>query len=143
MPNTTSRAKNIGIGELSKRTGVHIETIRYYERSGVMPKPPRTEGGQRTYDETFVRRLAFVSRSRQLGFSLEEIRSLLGLVDEHEYTCADVRELTLKHAAEARRKIADLKKLERTLKDMAAQCHGDRVPDCPIVDALFDGARTQ
>jgi len=143
MPNTTSRAENIGIGELSKRTGVHIETIRYYERSGVMPKPPRSEGGQRTYDETFVRRLAFVSRSRQLGFSLDEIRSLLGLVDEHEYTCADVRELTLKHAAEARRKISDLKKLERTLKDMAAQCHGDRVPDCPIVDALFDGARTQ
>lgn len=139
MPNTTSRAETIGIGELSKRTGVHIETIRYYERSGVMPKPPRSEGGQRTYDETFVRRLAFVSRSRQLGFSLDEIRSLLGLVDEHEYTCADVRELTLKHATEARRKIADLKKLERTLKDMAAQCHGDRVPDCPIVDALFDG----
>lgn len=143
MPNTTSRTMSIGIGELSKRTGVHIETIRYYERSGVIPKPPRTEGGQRTYDETFVRRLAFVSRSRQLGFSLDEIRSLLGLVDEHEYTCADVREFTLKHAAEARRKIADLKKLERTLKDMAAQCHGDRVPDCPIVDALFDGARSQ
>lgn len=139
MPNTTSRAKGIGIGELSKRTGVHIETIRYYERSGVMPKPPRSESGQRIYDETFVRRLSFVSRSRQLGFSLDEIRSLLGLVDEHEYTCADVRELTLKHAAEARRKIADLKKLERTLKDMAAQCHGERVPDCPIVDALFDG----
>ena len=76
MPNTTSRA-GIGIGELSKRTGVHIETIRYYERSSVMPKPPRTEGGHRAYDETFVRRLAFVSRSRQLGFTLEEIRSLL------------------------------------------------------------------
>ena len=143
MQNTTSRAKGIGIGELSIRTGVHIETIRYYERSGVMPKPPRTEGGQRTYDETFVRRLAFISRSRQLGFSLEEIRSLLGLVDEHEYTCADVRELTLKHAAETRRKISDLKKLERTLKDMASQCHGDRVPDCPIVDALFEGAKTK
>lgn len=138
MPNTNSRADGIGIGELSKRTGVHIETIRYYERSGVMPKPPRTEGGHRAYDETFVRRLAFVSRSRQLGFSLREIRSLLGLVDEKEYTCADVRELTLRHAAEARRKIADLRKLERTLKDMAARCHGDRLPDCPIVDALFD-----
>lgn len=143
MPNTNLRAMGIGIGELSKRTGVHIETIRYYERCGVMPKPPRTEGGQRTYDETYVRRLAFVSRSRQLGFSLDEIRSLLGLVDEHEHTCADVRELTLKHAAEARRKIADLKKLERTLKNMAAQCHGDRVPYCPIVDALFDGAKTK
>jgi MerR family mercuric resistance operon transcriptional regulator len=102
-----------------------------------MPRPPRTGGGHRAYTQDFVKRLAFVSRSRQLGFSLEEIRSLLGLVDEHEYTCADVRELTLRHAAEARRKIADLKKLERTLKEMAAQCHGDRIPDCPIVDALF------
>ena len=141
MSNTTSRANEISIGELSTRTGVNIETIRYYERSGVMPRPPRTAGGRRTYDETFVKRLFFVSRSRQLGFSLDEIRSLLGLVDEHEYTCADVRELTLRHAAEARRKIADLRKLERTLKDMAAQCHGDRVPDCPIVDALFDGSQ--
>lgn len=139
MSNTNSRANEITIGELSVRTGVKIETIRYYERIGVMPRPPRTFGGHRTYDQTFVKRLSFVSRSRQLGFSLDEIRSLLGLVDEHEYTCADVRELTLRHAAEARRKIADLRKLERTLKDMAAQCHGDRGPDCPIVDALFDG----
>ncbi|MGI9422847.1 MAG: MerR family transcriptional regulator [Hyphomicrobiaceae bacterium] len=126
------------IGVLSDLTGVNVETIRYYERVGVLPKPPRTEGGHRAYDETFARRLAFVSRSRRLGFSLEEIRSLLGLVDEHEYTCADVRELTLRHAAEARRKIADLRKLELTLKAMAAQCHGGRVPDCPIVDALFE-----
>ena len=95
MSNTTSRANEISIGELSRRTGVNIETIRYYERSGVIPRPPRTSGGRRTYDETFVKRLSFVSRSRQLGFSLDEIRSLLGLVDEHEYTCADVRELCL------------------------------------------------
>ena len=141
MSNTTSRANEISIGELSRRTGVNIETIRYYERSGVIPRPPRTTGGRRTYDETFVKRLSFVLRSRQLGFSLDEIRSLLGLVDEHEYTCADVRELTLRHAAEARRKITDLRKLERTLKDMAAKCHGNQVPDCPIVDALFDGSQ--
>lgn len=127
------------IGHLSRLTGVHVETIRYYERVGILPSPVRTEGGHRSYEHTATRRLSFISRSRQLGFSLDEIRSLLGLVDEHEYTCADVRELTLKHAAEARRKIADLKKLERTLEDMAKRCHGDRVPECPIVDALFDG----
>lgn len=142
MKNTTSRAVEIGIGELSKRTGVNIETIRYYERSGVMPRPPRTSGGHRAYTKDFVKRLTFVSHSRQLGFSLEEIRSLLGLVDGSDFTCADVRELTLRHAADARRKIADLRKLERTLKNMAEQCHGNRVPECPIVDALFDGART-
>ncbi|MGI9408866.1 MAG: MerR family transcriptional regulator [Hyphomicrobiaceae bacterium] len=125
------------IGVLSKRTGVNIETIRYYERIGIVPKPPRTQGGHRAYDETFAKRLSFVSRSRQLGFYLDDIRSLLDLVDEHEYTCADVRELTLRHAAGARRKIADLRKLERTLKDMAARCHGNHAPNCPIIDALF------
>ncbi len=143
MPNTRLRAGVISIGQLSTLTGVNIETIRYYERNGVMPRPPRTAGGRRTYDETFVKRLSFVSRSRQLGFSLDEIRSLLALVDDHEYTCAHVRELTLRHAAEARRKIADLRKLERTLKDMAAQCHGDRVPECPIVDALLEGSQVK
>jgi len=131
------RAGKIGIGELSKRTGVNIETIRYYERIGVMPKPPRTDGGHRVYTEPDTRRLSFISRSRQLGFSLDEIRALLSLVDSDEYTCADVRVLTLEHAAKIHKKIADLKKLERVLKDMAAQCHGDRVPDCPIVDALM------
>lgn len=129
--------QHFSIGELSKRSGVHIETIRYYEKIDVMPEPPRTPGGHRSYGVEHGRRLQFISRSRSLGFSLEEIRSLLGIADGHETTCADVRELTLHHAEEARRKIADLKRLERTLRDMAAQCHGNRVPDCPIVDALF------
>ena len=131
-------AESLSIGKLSRLTGVHVETIRYYERVGVLPLPPRTEGGHRIYDNEYVRRLSFISRSRQLGFSLEEIRSLLGLVDGHNYSCVDVRELTLTHAEVTRRKIADLKKLERTLKDMAAQCHGNNVPDCPIIDALFE-----
>lgn len=129
--------KDMSIGHLSRQTSVNIETIRYYEKIGVMPAPPRTNGGHRSYSDEHVRRLLFVSRSRALGFSLDEVRSLLSLADSQDFTCADVRELTLRHAEEARRKIADLKKLERTLKDMAAQCHGNRIPDCPIVDALF------
>ena len=129
--------QHFSIGALSKRSGVHIETIRYYEKINIMPEPPRTRGGHRSYGDEHARRLNFISRSRALGFSLEEIRSLLGIADGNETTCADVRELTLQHAEEARRKIADLKKLERTLRDMAAQCHGNRIPDCPIVDALF------
>lgn len=136
---TSLRAHGIAIGDLSKRTGVHIETIRYYERIGVLLAPQRTDGGRRTYDEAAIKRLSFIARSRQLGFSLDEIRSLLSLVDDNAFTCGDVRRMTLDHAAEARRKIADLRKLERTLKDMAAQCRGDNVPDCPIVDALFAG----
>ena len=129
--------RELSIGSLSKRTGVKVETIRFFEKIGVMPKPPRTNGGHRSYDDEHARRLTFISRSRSLGFSLVEIRSLLNLGDGYDFTCADVRELTLRHAEEARRKIADMKKLERTLKNMAAQCHGDRIPECPIVDALF------
>ncbi len=124
-------------GQLAREAGVNVETIRYYERIGILPRPPRTEGGHRAYGPEFVKRLAFVARSRQLGFSLEEVRSLLSLVNENEYTCADIRQMTLDHAAKVRRKIADLRKLERVLREMAAQCHDDQVPDCPIIDALF------
>ena len=137
------RAVSIGIGGLSKRTGVHIETIRYYERIGVMPEPPRTKGGHRAYQEDFVKRLTFIARSRQLGFSLGDIRSLLRLVDGQEFSCADVRRMTLDHVASIRSKIVDLKKLERVLEEMAAQCHGDSVPDCPIVDALRESPQSQ
>lgn len=129
--------QDYSIGKLSRRTGVNIETIRYYEKIGILPKPPRTDGGHRSYSDEHTRRLLFVSRSRSLGFSLNEVRSLLSLVDGHDFTCADVRELTLRHAEEARRKIVDLRKLERTLKEMAEKCHGNRIPECPIVDALF------
>ena len=138
----------IQIGALSKQTGVHIETIRYYERIGIMPDPLRKEGGHRIYDQPLVKRLSFIARSRKLGFSLGEIRGLLSLVDEHEFTCAQVRTMTLDHAAEITRKITDLKKLERVLRDMAAKCsrdgvtdgETDEVPECPIVETLFGDA---
>ncbi len=125
-----------GIGTISKHTGVNIETIRYYERIGIMPKPPRTAGGQRIYETAHLKRLAFIRRSRELGFSLDEIRALLRLVDGGDYSCGEVQEMTLAHIADIRRKIADLRRMERVLKDMAAKCDGGDVPECPIVDAL-------
>ena len=131
----------IQIGALSKQTGVHIETIRYYERVKLMPEPLRTEGGHRIYDQPHVKRLSFIARSRKLGFSLGEIRGLLNLVDEHDFNCAEVRSLTLDHAAEVRRKITDLKKIERVLRDMAAKCSDEKIPDCPIVEELFSNAK--
>jgi MerR family mercuric resistance operon transcriptional regulator len=82
--------------------------------------------------------LSFVRRGRELDFSLEELRGLLRLVDGHAYTCAEVQTLTVKHLAAVRRKIADLRRLERVMAEIAAQCTGNRVPDCPIIDALFD-----
>lgn len=127
------------IGSLSKGTGCKIETIRYYERIGLMPKPPRSPGGHRLYEEAHLKRLTFIRRSRELGFTLHEVRGLLRLVDGGEYSCAEVKALTLDHAAEVRRKVADLRKLERVLKEMAAECEGGEVPECPIIDALYQG----
>ncbi len=131
--------KPFTIGALSKGTGCHIETIRYYERIGLMPKPPRSPGGHRLYQDDHLRRLTFIRRSRELGFTLEEVRGLLRLVDGGSYTCAEVKTLTLDHAAEVRRKVADLRKLERVLKEMAAECEGGEVPECPIIDTLYQG----
>lgn len=128
----------LSIGVLSKHSGVNIETIRYYEKIGVMPAPERGASGYRVYGADHLKRLSFVRRSRQLGFSFDEIRGLLRLVDGHAYTCAEVRALTLRHVTEIRQKIKDLKRLERVMADMAAQCSGERAPECPIVDALFD-----
>lgn len=130
------RDRHFPIGVLSAETGVHIETIRYYERIGIMPAPPRTEGRQRVYGEDYLKRLAFIRRSRELGFSLDEIRALLGLVGRHALTCAEVRAMAHAHMAGIQQKVKDLKKLERVLTDLAARCHGKKVPDCPILDAL-------
>jgi MerR family mercuric resistance operon transcriptional regulator len=130
-------ARGMAIGKLSERTGCHIETIRYYERIGLLPNPPRTEGGHRMYGPDHLKRLTFIRRTRDLGFSLEDVRGWLRLVDGGAYSCAEVRTMTLDHVAEIRRKIADLRKMESVLEDMAAECEGGDVPDCPIIEALF------
>jgi len=125
------------IGEMSRRTGVHIETIRYYERIGVMPRPKRSEGGHRLYDESQLNRLAFIKRSRDLGFSLKQVLTLLTLVDSGAMACSEVHALTVNHLTDVKSKIADLRKLERALKDLAAQCSLGNVSDCPIVETLY------
>ena len=130
----------LGIGALSKRIGCNIETIRYYERIGLMPRPTRTEGGHRLYGEAQGRRLGFIRRTRELGFTIGQIGMLLKLVDGGRYTCAQVKRLTVHHLDEVRRKIADLRKIERVLREMVAQCDGGTVPECPVIDALFNPA---
>ena len=134
-----AQATQLMIGALSRQTGCNIETIRYYERIGMLPAPPRTEGGHRCYSEAHLKRLTFIRRGRELGFKLDEIRSLLGLVDGGDYTCGEVLALTREHLEAIRAKIGDLKRLEKTLADIANQCDGGTVPECPIVDALFEG----
>lgn len=133
-----TQTDEFSIGILSERSGVNVETIRYYEKIGVMPVPKRSAGGYRVYDLDHVRRLHFVRRGRELGFSLDELRGLLHLVDGHAYTCGEVHELTIRHLTDIRQKIKELRRLEKVMSEMAAQCTRDKVPDCPIVDALFE-----
>ena len=124
------------IGELSRATGTNIETIRYYEKTGMMPDPPRNATGYRIYDDTHVSRLRFILRARELGFSIDEIRGLLDLVDGGTQTCAEVKERTERHLSDVRAKIADLMRIEQVLATTAAQCSGEGVPECPVLEAL-------
>lgn len=122
--------------ELARRTGCNLETIRYYEKIRVMPEPPRTASGYRVYDATHLTRLRFILRARELGFSIEEIRGLLDLVDGGNQTCAEVKERTERHLVDVRLKIADLRRMEKVLAEAAAKCSGEDVPECPVLEAL-------
>jgi len=128
----------IPIGELSRRTGCHIETIRYYERIGLLPIPPR-RGRFRSYDGQDVARLGFVRRARELGFSLREVRGLLGLAADEEASCAGVRELAATQLKDVRARIADLRRMERVLVNSVRACDAGQDPGCPLIDALYAG----
>lgn len=125
------------IGKLSDQTGVNVETIRFCEKSGLMPKPPRSAGGRRLYDRAAVTRLVFIRRARELGFPIKDIRGLLGLND-HPPTCAEVHETAARHRAVIRTKIADLKRLDRRLSTIMGACAETETPDCALIDALLD-----
>jgi MerR family mercuric resistance operon transcriptional regulator len=132
-----SDSNKLSRGMLAKHSGVNGETIRYYEKIGLIPEPLRTTGGHRVYDNSHLRRISFIRRCRELGFSLKEIRDLLALVDGGSYTCAEVRDRTVMHLDDVKRKIRDLQKMQRTLKTMVSECDGGLVPECPIIDGLF------
>ena len=123
------------IGKLSARTGANIETIRYYERIGLVPKPTRTASGRRQYSQADAQRLGFVRRARELGFPIPEIRALLAMA-AGAGGCADIHALTIRHRDVVRAKIGDLQRLERMLSKAAAQCARTESPDCPIIEAL-------
>jgi MerR family mercuric resistance operon transcriptional regulator len=135
-PVTDKRATPLSIGALSRLTGVHIETIRYYERVGMLPAPPRTEAGRRTYDKSHQRMLGFIRRARDLGFSLDEIRALMDLDGSGRATCAEVREIASLHLVSVRAKLADLARLEAILSETIAQCTGNLTPKCPVLNIL-------
>ncbi len=133
---TASRAETLPIGALSKRSGVNIETIRYYERVKLLSPPPRTASGRRVYDSADLRILVFIRRSRELGFSLVEIRELLRLGGPERASCREVREIAAHHLEGIRSKLHDLKKLERLLATTVSRCSGTMAPDCPVLDIL-------
>lgn len=128
--------RGLKISNLAKAAGVNLETIRYYERIGLMPMPERTEGGHRTYGQAHARRLAFIRRARELGFGIEDIRALLALAEPGQASCAEVREIARAHLYSVRAKLADLAKLEAILAETVAGCSGDPVPTCPVLDML-------
>jgi MerR family mercuric resistance operon transcriptional regulator len=133
---TASRAGDLTIGKLSELTGVNIETIRYYERTKVLPAPPRTDSGRRVYQSSDVRTLAFLRRARELGFSLDDIRTLLRLGGPEKASCREVRRIAAHHLDDIHAKIGDLRKLERLLAKTVAQCTGTTAPNCPVLDIL-------
>jgi MerR family mercuric resistance operon transcriptional regulator len=133
---TAARAGALTIGKLSELTGVNIETIRYYERIKMLPSPPRSQSGRRIYDSTHLRTLVFIRRSRELGFSLDEIRALIRLGGPAKATCREVREIAAHHLEHIRARLSDLKKLERLLARTVAACSGRTAPDCPVLDIL-------
>ncbi len=121
---------------LAQRSGVNAETVRYYEKIYLLPEPPRSEGGYRIYSENDLQRLRFIRRSREMGFSLDEIRGLLSLVDGEQVSCERVKHLADDHLLAIRTKISDLQKMERTLRELADNCSGEDVPECAIIEAL-------
>jgi Cu(I)-responsive transcriptional regulator len=126
----------MNIGELGRAADTKAETIRYYERIGLLPQPPRTAGNYRDYSGAHVSRLVFTRRARDLGFSIEQIRALLDLADQKERSCETVDAIANEHLAEVKRKLADLSALRKELESMIGQCHHGTVAECRILEAL-------
>lgn len=133
-----------GIGALSKSTGCHTETIRYYEKIGLIPPPLRSAGGHRIYTEAHRARLVFIRQNRELGFPLEAIRELIAVSSDGERPCADALSVVRKHLTEVEQKVKKLNEIRKELLSMAraceATCLGSSGPDCTIVESLFEPA---
>ncbi|MEN1925046.1 MerR family transcriptional regulator [Luteimonas qiangzhengi] len=124
------------IGEVAERSGCHPETVRYYERIGLLPAPPRTAGGYRDYRPADADRLRFISRGRALGFSLEEIRSLLGLAEDDGLSCQDVDRLARGHLHDIQTRLSDLQRMASELERVIGSCSGGGRGQCAILDTL-------
>ena len=126
------------IGNLAKKTGAKVQTIRYYEQIGLMPEPGRTEGGQRRYTDTELDRLSFIRHSRQLGFSLDAIRELLDLGDHPNRPCQEADSIARRQLKQVERRMARLKALRTELQRMVDECSGGKTADCRVLEVLRD-----
>ncbi len=126
----------VSIGEAAQRSGVSARMVRHYESLGLLPAVARTESGYRQYGETDIHTLRFIKRSRDLGFSMEEIAELVGLWNNRRRASASVKRIAEKHLGELEQRIADMQSMRSTLAHLVHCCHGDSRPECPILDDL-------
>lgn len=124
------------IGQLANAVGTNLETVRYYERIGLMPKPDRTEGGHRAYLQEHVRHLLFIRRARELGFSIDDVQALLTISESEQRSCAEVKRIASIHLANVREKLENLSKLESILAATVAQCNDTATSACAMLDVL-------
>lgn len=130
------QSRTLTIGHLARKTGTKVETIRFYEKCGLLPEPARTAGNYRAYEEAHLKRLHFIRRARDLGFSLDQVRAMLALSDDRTRSCEAVDEIARVHRDEVVRKIADLTALKKELDRMISHCSHGAIADCRIIEAL-------
>lgn len=131
------RLQGLSAGKLAKAAAVNVETLRYYEKRGLLPEPPRKESGYRVYPDSAVERLQFIKGAQALGFTLTEIRELLNLRVDQQATRTDVRQQAYEKVQDIEQKIAALQTMRDALNQLIEQCHGDGpTAECPILDAL-------
>ncbi|MBL8379158.1 MAG: Cu(I)-responsive transcriptional regulator [Burkholderiales bacterium] len=137
---TAATAYPVNIGQAAAASGVSAKMIRHYEEIGLVPPAARTQSGYRMYSEADVHTLRFIRRARDLGFSVKQITALLGLWRDRRRASARVKALTREHIALLDQRILEMTEMRRTLAHLAARCHGDERPDCPILEDLTCGA---
>lgn len=129
------------IGDIASKSGVLVETIRYYESIDLMPKPERTAGKQRRYTEDDIKRLSFIRHARELGFDVSAIRDILGMVNDSNASCAKIDGIAQAHLTAVEEKIASLQTLRKELKRMLASCNTGTIADCQVIEVLYDHAK--
>ena len=132
---------DLSIGDVARRTGVKVPTIRFYEQIGLLPPPPRTDGNRRRYEEDDVRRLAFIRHARDLGFEVGDIRELLTLTAQPNRSCHEADSIASRHLQEIEQRIAKLDALRSELQRMVHECGHGRVCDCRVIQVLADHAQ--